>query len=257
MPSTDSTAQAALRALWGALLDLVYPPHCIGCGRSLHEEDRPDKYFCFDCLRDLPFIGEARCPKCGHELAEFAAVHPRCPSCEGKPLHFKSATAPFRYEGIATEVILRFKLARQVAFADPLARYMIEHMESTGWMPRIDAIAAVPLHWRRLWKRGYNQSQLLADRVGQRFGVPLLHRPVSRVFSTPSQTRVSREKRRENLRGAFVIRHPRETAGKTILLIDDVLTTGATCAECSRALITEGHAKAVYVATVARTMFQH
>jgi len=256
MAGISPSARSALRSLWGGLLDLVYPPHCIGCGVSLHEEEKPDSYFCFECLRDLPFVGENRCPKCGHELAEFAEVHPRCPSCEGKPLFFQSATAPFRYDGIVKEVILQFKLSKQVSFADPLAKYMNEHLESTGWMPRIDAIVAVPLHWRRLWKRGYNQSQLLADRVGERFRVPVLHRPMSRAFSTPSQTKVSREKRLENLRGAFAVRHPQDTADKTILLVDDVLTTGATCAECSRSLVNDGHAKAVYVATVARTMLQ-
>ena len=239
-----------------AVLDLVYPPHCVACGTSLHEEELPDAFFCASCLARLQFVGPNRCPKCGHELAEYAAVHVRCPSCEGKPLFFKSATAPFKYEGAPKVLILEFKLSRQVFLAGPLSKYLIAHLESAEFMPLIDAVIAVPLHWRRLLKRGYNQSQILADNVSQRFGRPLLTRCLCRTAPTPSQTSVSREKRMQHLRGVFAVRRPEMTRGKTLLLIDDVLTTGATCAECSRVLTQNGQAKAVYVATVARAMLQ-
>jgi len=257
----NSTAPARSAASWllGGALDLVYPLHCIGCGTCLDADGRPDDCFCPDCLPKLPFVPGRRCPKCGHALAEHAPPHAQCPSCEGARLFFTSATAPFKYEGIAQELILRFKLGRETLLAGPLSKYLIAHLEATGLMPEVDGIVAVPLHWRRLLKRGYNQSHLLAEEVSLRFGRPVIRRCLRRVVGTPSQTAVSREQRIENMRGAFAIRirrrAPNVLRGKTLLLIDDVLTTGATCSECSRVLIEGGGARAVYVATVARTMF--
>jgi len=252
-PTLHSSAAAAVTKLFDGLLDLVYPPHCVACERSLHDES--GRFFCSDCLAGLPFVPETRCPKCGHELAEHATVHTRCRACEGKSLFFKSASAPFKYETPVRELILQLKLAHQRSFAVPLAGYLADHLESGGLMPSIDAVVAVPLHWRRRLTRGYNQSQLLAERVSEHFGVPNLAKCLLRVRATKSQTSFSMRKRMENLRGAFAVRRRAMLRGKTVLLIDDVLTTGATCAECSRILKQEGSAAAVYVATVARTMF--
>jgi len=251
-PTRQKPAIAAAGKLLGGLLDLVYPPHCIACERSLHDDAR---FFCSDCLAGLPFVPRIRCLKCGHELSEYAAAHTRCRACEGKWLFFKSASAPFKYETPIRELILQLKLAGRRSLALPLADYLADHLESAGLMPSIDAIVAVPLHWRRRLGRGYNQAQLLAERVSERFGVPNPARCLLRVRATKSQTSFSMQKRMQNLRGAFAVRRRGMLNGKTVLLIDDVLTTGATCAECSRILKQDGRAAAVYVATVARTMF--
>ena len=251
--ATRSKAAAAADRLLGGLLDLVYPPHCVVCERSLADQDDP--CFCSECLAALPAVPETRCPKCGHELSEYAAVRTRCRACEGKSLFFVSATAPFKYETPVRELILRLKLARQTSLAEPLGAFLCERLDAAGVMPGIDAIVPVPLHWRRRMVRGHNQSLLLAERVGEHFNLRVLRGCLLRVRATRSQTSFSMRKRMENLRGAFAVRKRGVMEGKTLLLIDDVLTTGATCAECSRVLRQEGGAAAVYVATVARTMF--
>jgi len=247
-------ARAAASKLVDGALELVYPRHCAGCGMSLHDESDCTEFFCAACLKDLPFISAERCLKCGHQLAQYTKTSPRCPSCEGKSLFFKSATAPFRYEGIARELILQLKLGKQTFFALPMSRYLIEHLETHRLPVAVDAVVPVPLHWRRALKRGFNQSQLIAEQVAGHFRLPLQNRCLRRKRATPSQTAAGKQQRMENMRGVFAVRKNARIAGKRLLLIDDVLTTGATCAECSRMLI-EGGAKAVYVATVARTMF--
>lgn len=246
------SAAAAATALLRGAMDLVYPRHCVACERIMADESDP--WLCCDCMAGLPFVSDNCCPKCGHELGEYGVVHTRCRACEGKSLFFKSATAPFRYERPVRELILQLKLAGQTFLAVLLARHVVAHLESSGLMERVDVIVPVPLHWRRRVKRGYNQSVLLAREIGRHFRLPLVSRSLVRVAPTKSQTSVSMQKRMEHLRGAFAVRRREALAGKTVLLIDDVLTTGATCAECSRILRQEGSAAAVYVATAARTM---
>ena len=114
---------------------------------------------------------------------------------------------------------------------------------------RFDAVVAVPLHWRRKWDRGFNQSELLAQSIGRRCGVPVLH-PVRRRRSTRAQAGLSNSRRRENVAGAFVAK-PGRARGLRILLIDDVMTTGATASACAHALKRAG-AKSVALLTLAR-----
>jgi len=245
------TVRETATRLMGGALDLAYPPHCASCGRSLREAGG-NEFLCPACISDLPFVSDPRCPKCGHQLAEYTKDSPRCRSCEGKSLFFVSATAPFRYEGSVREMILQLKLGKQTFLALPMSHYLTEHVGRCGTMAGIDAVQPVPLHWRRALKRSFNQSQLIAEQAAQHFHLPLVN-ALKRTVATPSQTAVGRLQRMENMRGVFALRKKAGIDGKTLLLIDDVLTTGATCAECSRVLM-KGGAKAVYVATVARTM---
>jgi len=233
------------------ITDLLFPPHCIVCHRAT---DSRDGQVCTECRERLPFVSDHRCPTCGHELGPYAVVRKRCHACRGKSLHFRSATAPFRYEGAVRELILRMKLSRQPHLAAPLARFLGDHLESAGIMGEVDVVVPVPLHWRRRLRRGYNQALLVARAVSRRFGVKLESRCLRRARPTGSQTSLSMTARFKNLRGAFALRRQGAFSGKTVLLIDDVLTTGATCAECSRVLAGVGSARAVRVATVARTM---
>ena len=235
-----------------ALTDIVYPPHCIVCERSLHDQEDPN--LCSQCMAELPLVGDTSCRKCGHELATHATIRARCRACQGKSLFFKVASAPFKYETSARDLILRLKLARQTSLAPPLAEHLISHIESLDIIPAIDVIIPVPLHWRRYCRRGYNQAMLLARPISRHFAVPLLRRCLRRKAATRSQTSFNMEERMENLRGAFAVRKNGMLKGKSVLLIDDVLTTGATCNECSRILMQDGSADAVYVVTVARTM---
>jgi len=229
------------------LLDLVYPPHCVLCEGSC------ERYFCPECEKSLERIESATCGKCGHHIPEVTRRSARCPSCAGKPLFFARAVAPCRYEGGVREMILRFKLAGHRALAKPLSELLIERLAEAGLAERADAVVPVPLHWRRMLSRGFNQSQLLSRHIAAHFGLPLLDGHLKRVVNTASQTTRSGAQRMLQLRGAFSVRRPKAIAGRTLLLIDDVMTTCATAAECSRELLDAG-ARKVYVATVARTM---
>ena len=230
-----------------ALLDLIYPPHCMLCEGSC------ERYFCPDCEKSLERIESSTCSKCGHHMPEVTRRSARCPSCAGKPLFFARAVAPCRYEGGVREMILRFKLAGHRALAKPLSELLIEHLAEAGLTGQADAVVPVPLHWRRMLSRGFNQSQLLARYVAAHFGLPVLNGHLKRVAATRSQTTRSKTQRMRQLRGAFSVRRPKAITGRTLLLIDDVMTTCATAAECSRELLDAG-ARKVYVATIARTM---
>jgi ComF family protein len=119
--------------------------------------------------------------------------------------------------------------------------------------PAVDLLMPVPLHPVRLRQREYNQSLLLADRLNQRLGLPVSYRNLVRSRHTPAQTELSRSARVKNLRRAFTVLHPEAVAGKRILLVDDVLTTGTTVNECAKALRRAGSSD-VYVCTLARTI---
>jgi ComF family protein len=240
----------ALDSFYRTLLDVVYPPHCLCCGASWNGDGLG---LCPECDARLERITAATCGKCGHQLAEVTSPAPRCRACEGRSLFFERAVAPCRYEGSAREMILRLKLGKRRMLAGTLSRLLIARIEQAGMAEKAQAIVPVPLHWWRRLRRGFNQSELLAEGVAEHFGLPLLCGGLRRVVATPSQTRVSAARRMEQLRGAFRVSRPGAIRGKTLLLIDDVMTTGATAAECSRVLRDAG-AKKVLVATVARTM---
>jgi len=171
--------------------------------------------------------------------------------CRNVPLVFSKASAACRYEGSARQLILNLKYKRQMAALPLLSELMIGDLERADFLDRVDVIVPVPLHWRRRLWRGFNQSELLARRLGKRFSIPVCANRLRRIRPTASQTRLRRAERFENLKGAFRVEGKNGLAGKTVLLCDDVMTTGATASECSRAL-REAGVKATYVALVAR-----
>ena len=238
-----------LAAFVETMVDTIYPPHCLACGISC---GRSDLHLCGACDAGLERITSNTCTKCGHQLAESFHSGPRCRACGGRALFFARAVAPCRYEGNAREMILSLKLGKRQMFAQPLSRLLIDRLDETGLARQADAVVPVPLHWARGLRRGFNQSAMIARNVARHLHLPLLD-TLRRTNAVASQTFVSARKRMEQLRGAFRVEGPGAVSGKTLLLIDDVMTTGATAAECSRVLIDAG-AKEVFVGVVARTM---
>jgi ComF family protein len=170
---------------------------------------------------------------------------------------FDAAYSYGAYEGVLRELIHIYKYGRVETLSRPLADLLRAALpRDEEW----DAVAAVPLHWRRRWQRGFNQSELLARDVARGSGAPLI-RPLQRVRATPAQAGLSRTARRRNMAAAFRVRRSaairsapirsESIEGRRILLIDDVLTTGSTVAACARALKQAGAAR-VIVLTVAR-----
>lgn len=139
-----------------------------------------------------------------------------------------------------SQIIHQFKYERRTAHSEGLASRMSKILPSYPWMNRIEIIVPVPLHSSRLRARGYNQSQLLADHLGNMFGIPVVCEVLVRVRPTPSQTKLSQVERLKNVAGAFQIHHSELLKGKRILLVDDVITTGATMNECAKTLLKGG-----------------
>ena len=242
-------ARAALREaahLMGhGVLDLIYPPHCLICER----QRRP--YLCEECAgRFLP-VPEPVCRVCGRPVDGGA-----CRSCAVQGpggWAFASARAAAVYEGPLRHAIHRLKYAHQEVLGEPLGIYLANRLIVDALLPPaagIDLVVPVPIHSRRARERGFNQSALLAAPVAAMLGVSFLLDGARRVRSTPPQVGLSPEARRRNLDGAFAAADAERIAGRRVLLIDDVFTTGATTHACARALMEVG-ATTVYVAVLA------
>ncbi len=193
------------------------------------------EFFCVSCrtpfLNPFPLDSEGRCGLCRSGLRGFDAAY-----CYGS------------YEGALRELIHLYKYGRVRTLAKPLGDLLAAALPREE---RFDAITAVPLHWRREWQRGFNQSELLARTMAARYGIPVVP-ALRRVRATKTQAGLSNTRRHQNVATAFECRRGAHAlAAKRILLIDDVMTTGATAAACARALKRAGAAK-VALLTVAR-----
>jgi len=240
-----------IRKVSRAALDWFYPRHCHNCGEPLVEQE--SEIFCRDCLAELAdsAIKEPMCRQCGLPLAG-AAADPLCGLCHQEGPHFDVARALFPYASPVGPLVRSLKFHGEYYLGDLLLRRELD----LGWMPQavaqVDGIVPVPLHWRRRIERGYNQSLLLARVVARHLGVKLLRRSLKRTRYTSQQARLTRPKRRENVRGAFTVKNEERLKGLRLLLVDDVMTSGATASECAKVLKKAG-VRGVNVFTLART----
>jgi ComF family protein len=189
-------------------------------------------YFCISCRtpfqNGFPLDSEGRCALCRSGLRGFDAAY-----CYGA------------YDGVLRDLIHLFKYARISTLAAPLADFLVSALPRDE---RFEAIVPAPLHWWREWRRGFNQSGLLAREVSRRCGVPVV-RALRRVRATSVQAGLSHTARRRNVAGAFrVSRAAQMVAGRTVLLIDDVMTTGSTAAACAAELKRAGAARVALLA---------
>jgi len=241
---------AYVSSLLDTLLHWIYPMDCAACGAPV--KDRSLSSFCRPCWRSIRPIAGPICPHCGRPLASpLALVHSPthvCGACRERPPHFDRALSPYRYEGVLDQAIRLFKYRGRTALARPLADLAL------AWIDRIpvaDIVIPVPLHPSRLREREFNQSLLLADRIAQHLELPLSFHDLQRVRPTRPQTELDRQERARNVQRAFAVRPAADLNGRRVLLVDDVLTTGATVEACAVALRKAG-AEAVSVLTVAR-----
>lgn len=233
---------------WSALLDLVYPRACAACG------GRPDAealHLCWDCLSRVVYVQPPYCSRCGDPVEGRVDDAFVCYHCAESEPHFDRARSVARYRGVVQDVLRQFKYREGLWLRRDLAGLLeacvTAHYEADG----IDAVTFVPLYPSRRRERGFNQAEVLAAALARRLRKPLLRRGLVRARPTRTQTNLTAPQRASNVRGAFETRGVRRLAGRSILLVDDVMTTGATVNECSRAL-KEGGAARVYVVTVAR-----
>jgi ComF family protein len=241
------------RRFTGALLDLVFPPFCPVCRAPL-AEDRHG-LLCAPCWEALERIGPPWCRTCGLPLGAFAggADTHLCGACRLRPPVFTYARAGARYGDTVREALHALKFKGRRGLVAPLADLVVEAVGARLPTGRPDLLVPVPLHPRRQRERGFNQASLLAHRIGQAWNLPVRDDVLDRVVATLSQTALESEARRSNVRNAFRLRRAEAVAGRHPVLVDDVMTTGATVSECALAL-KAGGAATVGVLTVARVV---
>ncbi len=219
---------AMIRRIAGAGLGFALPPRCPGCGvitPAMHQ-------FCLDCWSALDFLGDPKCARCGVPFDMDRGPDALCGACYADPPSFDAMHAAVAYGPIASALALKLKYGRRPGIADTMAAQMRRHLPAEGeWL-----LVPVPLHRWRIWRRGYNQSALMARAVARRTGHSLALDMLVRTRSTPPLRGLGRDRRAKAVRGAFAVRDKAVVAGKPVLLIDDVYTTGATVNACAKAL---------------------
>jgi len=249
MSSRSESVVRRLSQLLGVALDALLPARCLACGGLVHDPGA----LCPACWDAISFLGPPLCACCGLPFEVEVGEGTLCGGCIDRPPPWRRARAVLRYDDSAKGLILRFKHADRCDAAPAFARWMAR--AGSHLLADADVIAPVPLHRWRLLRRRYNQAALLAMALGRQSRVTAIPDLLVRRRATPSQGNLGRDARLRNVRGAFAVRPSLVglVAGRNVLLVDDVLTTGATVGECVRVLKAAG-AGAVDVLTLARVV---
>lgn len=238
-----------LRGFALRLVNAVLPPRCLACGATVEAQGT----LCVGCWSGLDWLAPPLCAACGLPFEFDQGPEALCAACHADHPAYARARAALRYDDGSKAMLLRFKHADRTDAAPAFAAWM--DRSGAGLLAEADWLAPVPLHRRRLFERRYNQAALLALALGKTRGRPVVADLLLRKRYTPSQGRRSRAERKRNVAGAFAVapRHKAALAGKRVLLIDDVMTTGATLEACARTLL-RGGAAAVDALTLARVV---
>jgi ComF family protein len=230
------------------VLDLVFPRACNSCHGTVGEEG---DYFCWDCLSELLLIRPPLCSLCGNPVEGRVDRDFVCFVCADRITWFNRARSAARFDGGVRSLIHDFKYHQAVWLRRDLARLLQVCLQADPELGEVDAICYVPLHHVKQRQRGFNQAALLAASLASATGRRCFPKLLARVRPTQTQTNLTAPQRAANVQDAFRVRWPGWVRGRRLLLVDDVMTTGATVNECARALKGAG-AAAVYVVTVAR-----
>ncbi len=232
------TAPAAIaRTLLRPILDFALPPRCPGCGAITPEPH----HFCLDCWSQLAFLGDPCCAICALPFDYDAGAGALCGGCAAERPRFDRLRAAVAYGEISRAVALKLKYGGRPGVAETMARLMRRHLDREGE----PLLVPVPLHRWRIWRRGYNQSALVATALAKDAGLDVRLDLIRRVKATPPLKAMSPKARRDALRGAFRVDPARkvEVKGRRIILLDDVYTSGATANGCARVLKRAGAAR--------------
>jgi ComF family protein len=241
-----------LVSLARGLEHLIYPGHCLLCGRAL---PRQRAHFCEGCAAELLRDPWPSCPRCAGTVGPFAVLDGQCAGCRGEPYYFDQALRLGAYHpsaGTLHDAVMRIKHHAGEGLAELLGEYWAQRDGERFRALAVNVVVPVPLHWMRRWWRGYNQSAAVAWGLCAQMGWKCRPGWLRRIRNTPSQKGQNRQERRANVQGAFRARRRLRLDGQTVLLVDDVMTTGATASEAARALKQAG-AGCVIVAALGRT----
>lgn len=208
-----------LKGGWNGLLDLFFPPCCVLCGKLLEKEE---KYLCADCLSKLPRTDTAE-HRANRLEALFANVDKML---RGAAFCYYTHDSDFR------RLIHLVKYAGKAELGEYLGELAGHEMSVSGFFNGIDCLVPVPLHTKRLRRRGFNQAEYICRGLSKATGIPIDTSHLVRLRATSSQTTLNAEERKANMKNAFDVRNPKEWTDKHILLVDDIVTTGATLREC-------------------------
>lgn len=249
---------------------VFFPDQCTGCEQPLfvgestsdslvgrqdalldvsHDVNR--RRWCAACWAELGLAGRLQCDFCAAEIRAVNPLGGGCPLCMNADLRFDQAVCLGNYAGLLRELVVKLKNQRDDHLAVRLGRLLADKVASQPFFESVDLVVPVPTHWSRRLMRGFCAAEILAESVAERAGVRSARRLVRIVRRTEKQGKLSIAKRRKNMVGVFELAAKADVAGKVVLLVDDVMTSGATVSELAKCL-KKAKAKAVYVAVVSR-----
>jgi len=239
-----------LRQLAKGLKELIYPECCPACGLK-KAPDKPPKFICASCRERLAMNLPPFCLSCGRHLEGASVEKNICPACLGAKFNFDRAFSPCRYEDTIKKLIRDFKYTGDDYLGEGLGKIMNQFIKEYNLpIAEMDFIIPVPLYKSRLREREFNQAQILSDQIGREFNKMVLPRVLMRTKATKTQAELGHEERLLNMENSFRVIRPELVRGRNLLLIDDVLTTGAT-ADQAAASLKEAGARRVTLLTLA------
>lgn len=242
-----------VRRVLGRIADLLWPRMCAvtSCGRP---SDRPDRHICSNCFATLPILeAGGECSLCGMPVPAETPHEFTCETCLAERPAFERARSALRYVGPAIDLVKAFKYGRNLQLVEDFGDLMEATLRAKFESAAVDVLIPVPLHPHRMRERGFNQSELLAETLARRINRRLDTRSLVRRRDTEHQARINADERRSNLNAAFAVARPEYVRGRTVLLIDDVMTTGTTLSACAKPLLNAG-ASRVWCLTLARAV---
>lgn len=226
------------KKLLEGVLKLLYPSRCVFCEKLCEHS------ICEECKQELIYVEEPCCKKCGKPIRYDTQEY--CHDCENREKMFDVGRSLWVHRGVVAESLYRFKYWKRIANGKIYAEELVKRYEQHIYHWKIDEIIPVPVHKKRMEKRGFNQAEVIAEYVSDYLGIPLNRNAIERTVHTRPQKHLSGKRRRQNLRGAFRIKKNAKI-GRTILLIDDIYTTGSTLEELAFILKQAGARKVCFL----------